>query len=74
MVRIGERTLLTMKTTNPGDLLLIPEVAKIARVSEETVRWWIKTNQLKSLRPARRRYIRREALESFLEGHSGGQS
>jgi excisionase family DNA binding protein len=52
--------------TQPGDLLHIPEVAKIARVSEETVRFWIKTRRLESLRPGRRRLIRREALEAFL--------
>jgi excisionase family DNA binding protein len=52
--------------TNPGDLLLIEEVAEIARVSPETVRFWIKRRLLPSLRPGRRRLIRREALEAFL--------
>lgn len=63
-----------MNKTNPGDLLLITEVATIARVSTETVRWWIKTKQLPSIRPARLRYVRREALEAFLErSQDGGQ-
>lgn len=52
--------------TSPGDLLLIEEVAEIARVSPETVRFWIKRKLLPSLRPGRRRLIRREALEAFL--------
>jgi excisionase family DNA binding protein len=56
--------------TNPGDLLLIEEVAAIARVSPETVRFWIKRKLLPSLRPGRRRLIRREALEVFLAAQS----
>lgn len=53
--------------TNSGDLLLISEVAEIARVSAETVRFWIKQRRLASIRPGRRRLIRREALEAFLQ-------
>ena len=51
-----------------GDLLLIPEVAQIARVSPETVRFWIKRGKLPSIRPGRRRMVRRTALEAFLAG------
>lgn len=60
--------------TNPGDLLLIEEVAAIARVSPETVRFWIKRKQLPSLRPGRRRLIRREVLEAFLTRHASRPS
>jgi excisionase family DNA binding protein len=59
------RLMFTMNT-QPGDLLLIPEVARIARVSEETVRFWIKRRRLPSLRPGRRRLVRRDVLEAFL--------
>lgn len=52
--------------TNRGDLLLVEEVAEIARVSVETVRYWIKQHKLPSIRPGRRRMIRREQLEVFL--------
>jgi excisionase family DNA binding protein len=52
--------------TNHGDLLLIEEVAQIARVSVETVRFWLKTSKIPSIRPGRRRMIRREHLETFL--------
>jgi len=53
--------------TNHGDLLLIEEVAQIARVSVETVRFWLRNpKRLPSIRPGRRRMIRREHLEAFL--------
>jgi excisionase family DNA binding protein len=55
---------------NRDEWLLINEVAQIARVSPETVRFWIKTRRLPSVRPGRRRLIRRDALEAFLV--SGG--
>ena len=55
----------------PDDILLIPEVARVARASESTVRWWIATGRLRSFRPGRRRLIRRSDLESFIErGHA----
>jgi excisionase family DNA binding protein len=52
--------------TIAGDLLLLDEVAQIARVSVETVRYWIKQGKLRSIRPGRRRLIRRQDLETFL--------
>lgn len=53
---------------NRGDLLLLVEVAEIARVSIETVRYWIKQGKLPSIRPGRRRLVRRADLETFLGG------
>jgi excisionase family DNA binding protein len=38
-----------------GDLLLLDEVAEIARVSTDTVRFWVRQGKLASLRPGRRR-------------------
>jgi excisionase family DNA binding protein len=52
--------------TARGDLLLVDEVADIARVSVETVRYWIKQGKLPSIRPGRRRLVRRQDLEAFL--------
>jgi excisionase family DNA binding protein len=52
--------------TDRGDLLLVEEVAQIARVSVETVRYWLKKSKMPSIRPGRRRMIRREHLETFL--------
>lgn len=46
--------------------LLIDEVAALCRASPETVRHWIKTGRLSSIRPARRRLIARAELERFL--------
>ena len=56
--------------TKPGDLLLLEEVAAVARVSTETVRYWIKRGRLASVRPGRRRMIRRDDLEAFLSSVS----
>jgi excisionase family DNA binding protein len=63
-----ERSL--MSVTKPGDLLLLEEAAAVARVSTETVRYWIKRGRLASVRPGRRRLIRRDDLEAFLSGDS----
>ncbi len=46
--------------------LLIPEVATIARVSVGTVRHWIATGKLPSVKPGRRVMVRPAALEQFL--------
>src|SRR4051794_35805118 len=53
-------------TGSPTDLLLLEEVANFARVSTETVRFWIRCGQLPSVRPGRRRMVSRAALEGFL--------
>jgi excisionase family DNA binding protein len=56
--------------TNPPQftdhLLLIPEVAKQLRTTEATVRYWIATGKLASLRPGRRVLIRASEVERFL--------
>ena len=52
--------------TKPGDLMFVEEVAAVARVSSETIRYWIKRGKLASSRPGRRRLIRRDDLEAFL--------
>lgn len=49
-----------------GDLLLLEEVAEIARVSTDTVRFWVRQGKLMSLRPGRRRLVPRAALEALL--------
>ncbi|MEO7032384.1 MAG: helix-turn-helix domain-containing protein [Polyangiaceae bacterium] len=49
-----------------SELLLLVEAAKQARVSVETMRFWIRTGKLASVRPGRRRMIRRDVLEAFL--------
>ncbi|HKO49979.1 MAG TPA: helix-turn-helix domain-containing protein [Polyangiaceae bacterium] len=67
----GDRRL--MSVTNPGDLMLLEEVAAVARVSAETVRYWIKQGRLASVRPGQRRMVRREDLEAFLYRTQGGR-
>jgi len=52
--------------TNDSDLLRLEDVAQLARVSVSTVRHWIKTGRLASLRPGRRRLVQRSEFERFL--------
>ena len=54
--------------TDTEDLLLVEEVAILCRASPETVRFWIRTGRLRSIRPARRRLIARAEVVRFLEG------
>jgi excisionase family DNA binding protein len=48
------------------DYLLLSEVAQIARTSVDSVRGWVRSGRLRSVKPGRRRLIRREDLEQFL--------
>ncbi len=48
------------------DYLLLSEVAEIARTSVDSVRSWVRSGRLRSVKPGRRRLIRREELEKFL--------
>jgi excisionase family DNA binding protein len=48
--------------------LLLTECAEHARVPLSTVRHWIATGKLPSVRPGRRRMVRRADLDAFLAG------
>lgn len=48
-------------------LLLLVEVAEICRVPVGTVRHWIRLGRLPSMKPGRRRMVRSEDLQLFLE-------
>lgn len=48
--------------------MLIAEVAREARVSVSSVRHWLRTGKLTSVRPARRRLIARDEFERFMKG------
>ena len=54
----------------PNEFLLLVEAAERARVSVETLRFWIRTGRLASDRPGRRRMVRRDVLEAFLQRDS----
>jgi excisionase family DNA binding protein len=60
--------------TDQDDLLLIEEVAAICRASPSTVRFWIKTGKLRSIRPGRRRLIARSELRRLLSGRRPGRA
>ena len=51
---------------NHDQLLLLDEVAQIARASLPTVRHWIREGRLASVRPGRRRMVWRSELMRFL--------
>jgi excisionase family DNA binding protein len=55
-----------MPKTN--DLLLLEEVAAEVRAPLSSVRFWVATGKLRSLRPGRRRLVRRLDLDFFLHG------
>ena len=46
--------------------MLVDEVAEVCRVSKSTVRHWLQTGRLPSIRPARRRLVARAEFERFL--------
>jgi excisionase family DNA binding protein len=62
----SQRDTLRLIMIQRGDLLFLDEVTEIARVSTDTVRFWVRQGKLASLRPGRRRLVTRSALETFL--------
>jgi excisionase family DNA binding protein len=48
--------------------MLVDEVAREARVSLSSVRHWLRTGKLASVRPGRRRLIRRSDFDRFIDG------
>ena len=50
-------------------LLTIPDVAEFCRVSERTVRRWIKAGELPAIRLGRQWRIAKKDLERFLSDH-----
>jgi len=54
------------------ELLFLDEVARSARVSVESVRHWIKVGRLPSVRPGKRRMVRRSDLETFMGRNKTG--
>jgi excisionase family DNA binding protein len=49
-----------------GDLLTVEEAANILRVSQKTIREWMRKDQLASLRVGKQWRILRQDLESFV--------
>ncbi len=54
--------------------LLLTECAELARVPVSTVRHWISIGRLRSVRPGRRRMVRRDDLEAFLSEPPGSET
>lgn len=50
----------------PSPYLLLTEIAEETRTPLSTVRHWIATGKLPSVRPGRRRLVRRVDLDAFL--------
>jgi excisionase family DNA binding protein len=45
----------------------LQEVAQLCRVSLATVRYWVHTSRIESVRPARHRLVPQPALARFME-------
>ena len=50
----------------PHRYYTVEEVANVLRCSVSSVRWFLRVGRIKSIRPARRRLIPVEAVETFL--------
>jgi excisionase family DNA binding protein len=64
--RRPRRQIMCMPQDGADDLLFLDEVAQHARVSIESVRHWIKAGRLPSVRPGKRRMVRRSDLDVFM--------
>jgi excisionase family DNA binding protein len=53
--------------------MLIGEVSQEARASPSTVRHWLRTGKLRSVRPGRRRLVERVEFERFLRAGGDNQ-
>jgi excisionase family DNA binding protein len=53
-----------------SEFLTLDETAERARVSVSTVRYWIRQKKLASVRPGRRRLVRRVDLDRLLGGET----
>ena len=51
---------------NRREFLLLDEVARECRASVASVRYWIASGRLRSVRPGRRRLVSREDLDRFI--------
>jgi excisionase family DNA binding protein len=49
-----------------ADVYQLPDIARICLASMSTVRHWVATGRLKSIKPGRRRLVLRADLERFL--------
>jgi excisionase family DNA binding protein len=50
------------------EYLLVAEVAALARTSVDTVRAWMRSGRLASVKPGRLRLVRRVDFEAFMAG------
>jgi excisionase family DNA binding protein len=57
-------------TVDGEELLLLEEVARRCRAPLSSVRHWVRLGRLASIRPGRRRLVRRDELERFLAQQS----
>ena len=52
--------------TSDTEFLYVDEIAELYRVPRSSVRYWISTGKLASIRPGKRRLVRREDLDRFV--------
>jgi excisionase family DNA binding protein len=49
-----------------SDFLHVEEIARVCRAPKSSVRHWISTGKLPSIKPGERRLVRRQDLDRFL--------
>ena len=52
--------------TSGTEFVFVEEIAGLCRVAPSSVRHWLSTGKLASVRPGKRRLVRRDELERFL--------
>ena len=52
--------------TNNSEFVFVEEIAHMCRVPASSVRYWLCTGKLASIRPGKRRLVRRDDLIRFL--------
>jgi excisionase family DNA binding protein len=63
------RSVTTTAMAEQRRFLTLDECAAEARVSRSSVRHWLRTGKLRSVRPGRRRLVERTEFERFLGAH-----
>ena len=71
---VNDRTQKADRFEHQGEerFMLLSEVARDARASISSVRHWLRIGRLPSVRPGRRRLVRREDFERFMAELSTG--
>ena len=59
-------------TISESEFLYVDEIARICRAPKSSVRHWLRTGKLASIRPGKRRLIHRQDLAEFIAAGARG--